>query len=131
MSCVLSVCPSNTHSLQILPRLLDPPGFARQVGNAIAVLARLPPAQRSRSWHLVSLAHVRDAFLERRQQRLHRLGRQVLVVVVVDLDHGRVDAGAEALDLDEGEEAVGGGLALLDAQVLLYGLYDGVASAAA
>lgn len=32
------------------------------------------------------------------------------IEIVVQLDHRRVDAGAEALDLEEGEEAVLGGL---------------------
>ena len=39
------------------------------------------------------------------------LGVEVLVEVVVDLDHRRVDAGAQALDLGQREHAVGGGLA--------------------
>lgn len=47
------------------------------------------------------------------------------------MDHGGVDAGAEALDLDEGEEAVGRRLALLDAEVLLDGFDNDVGSAAA
>lgn len=59
------------------------------------------------------------------------LGGEILVVVVIDLDHGGVDAGAEALDLEEGEEAVLGGLATLDAQVASDGLDDGVGAAAA
>src|SRR5262245_36482807 len=37
---------------------------------------------------------------------LEGLGREVLVVVVVDLSHRRVDASAQALDLDPGELAV-------------------------
>ena len=115
-------------SLQITARLLDAPRLARQVRQAGAVLARVPPAHGAR---LGRLAHVGHALLEGGQQRLHGLGGQVLVVVVVDLHHGGVDAGAQALDLEEGEEAVGRGLALLDAQVLLDGLDDDVAAAAA
>ena len=42
---------------------------------------------------------------------------EVLKEHVVDLDHRRVDARAEALDLREGEEAVGARLARLDAEV--------------
>lgn len=118
-------------TLQILPRRLGTPGLARQTRQPGAVLARLAAAQRPRLGDFCGLANVGGALLQGRQQRLDRLGRQVLVVVVVDLDHGRVGAGAEALDLDEGEEAVGGGLALLDAQVLRDGLDDGVAAAAA
>ena len=45
------------------------------------------------------------------------LGRQVLEEHVIHLDHRRVDARAEALDLREGEEAVGARLARLDAEV--------------
>ena len=53
---------------------------------------------------------------------------EVLVVVVVDLDHGRVDAGAEALDLADGEELVVGHAADADAKVLLAGRHDLVAA---
>ena len=53
---------------------------------------------------------------------------KVLVVVVVDLDHGRVDAGAEALDLADGEELVVGHAANADAKVLLAGRHDLVAT---
>ena len=49
---------------------------------------------------------------------------EVLVVVVVDLDHGRVDAGAEALDLADGEKLVVGHAADADAKVLLAGRHD-------
>ena len=45
------------------------------------------------------------------------LRRQVLEEHVIHLDHRRVDARAEALDLREGEEAVGARLARLDAEV--------------
>ena len=53
---------------------------------------------------------------------------EVLVVVVVDLDHGRVDAGAEALDLADGEELIIGHAADADAKVLLAGRHDLVAA---
>ena len=53
---------------------------------------------------------------------------KVLVVVVVDLDHGRVDTGAEALDLADGEELVVGHAADADAKVLLAGRHDLVAA---
>ena len=49
---------------------------------------------------------------------------EVLVVVVVDLDHGGVDAGAEALDLADGEELIVGHAADADAKVLLAGRHD-------
>jgi hypothetical protein len=47
------------------------------------------------------------------------------------LHHGSVDASAEALDFDEGEETVGRGFTLLDAEVLFDGLDDGVGAASA
>jgi len=56
---------------------------------------------------------------------------QVFVVVVVDLDHGGVDAGAEAFDFGEGEETVGGGVAGANAEVLLDGFHDYVGAGAA
>ena len=49
---------------------------------------------------------------------------QALVVVVIHLDHWGVGAGAEALDLAEGKEAVGSSLAVLDAEVVLNGALD-------
>lgn len=69
------------------------------------------------------------ALFEALEELADSLGSQVLVVFVVDLDHGGVDAGTEAFDLDEGEETVGGGLALLDAELLLDGLDDDVGTA--
>lgn len=54
---------------------------------------------------------------------------EVLVVVVVDLNHGRVGACAEAFDFGEGEEAILCGFAWVDAQVVLDGFHDGVAVA--
>ena len=53
---------------------------------------------------------------------------EVLIVVVVDLDHGRVDTGAEALDLADGEELVVGHAADADTKVLLAGRHDLVAT---
>lgn len=50
--------------------------------------------------------------------------RCVYVVVVVDLDHGGVCAGAEAFHAQQREHAVGGGLAVLDAELLHHGLPD-------
>lgn len=114
--------------LQIRPRRLNAPRLARQTRDPLAVLARLPPAHGAR---LRRLARIRGGGPQRIEKRLGRLGSQVFVVVVVDLDHGGVDAGTQALDLDECEEAVGGGLSLLDPQVFFNGLDDGVAAAAA
>ena len=96
---------------------------------ALAVLASLSSAQGSRSGDLDVLCCSTGglgAGLKSLEKLDGGFGGQVLVVVVVDLDHGGVDAGTEALDLDEGEETVGGGLALLDAEVGCDGLDDGV-----
>ncbi len=41
------------------------------------------------------------------EQLLEILGSQILVIIIVDLDHGRVAASAEALDLGPGEQPVG------------------------
>lgn len=112
------------YDLQVCPRLLDAPRLIQQVRLPVAVLARLPAAEGSRGGDLG--IGVGGGLLESREELLDGLGGEVLVVVVVDLDHGGVDAGAEALDLDEGEEAVLGGLALLDAEVLTDGLDNGV-----
>lgn len=68
-------------------------------------------------------------FSESCEQGLGGLGGQVLEVVVVDLHHGCVDAGAEALDFGEGEHAVFGCFAGVDAEVLLNRLHDAVAAA--
>src|SRR5271154_2056206 len=60
------------------------------------------------------------------QQRHRVFRRQIFVVIVVDLRHRRVDAGAQALDLDQGELAVRGRLAQPDAKMLLAGVDDAV-----
>ena len=65
------------------------------------------------------------------EQRDDGIGRQVLVVVVIDLDHRRVDARAQALDLREGEEPVRRRFPVRDAEVGFHGLFDGVGAAAA
>src|SRR4051794_14172813 len=57
---------------------------------------------------------------QRVQQPLGRRGVEILVeIAVVDLDDRRVDARAEALDLDDREHAVGRGLADADAELAL------------
>lgn len=129
-----SSSPMTLTCLQIAPRLLYTPRLIQQIRLTLAVLARLPPRQGSGLGHLLLVDLTRrgvDAVLERLEQLDRGLGREVLVVLVVDLDHGRVDAGAQAFDFDEGEEAVGGGLALLDAEVGFDGVDDGVGAAAA
>ena len=66
---------------------------------------RLPPVLRAGLGRLAALESV--------EQRLENLRRQVLVGVLRHLDHRRVHAGAEALDLLPGEIAVGGDVMLI------------------
>ena len=118
--------------LQVRPRLLDAPGLLREVSLAGAVLAGLAAAEGAGAGDADGLGVGGGAGLaEGGEQLLGGLGGQVLVVVVVDLDHGRVDARAQALDLDEGEQAVLRCLPLLDPQLLLHRAHDLVAAAAA
>jgi hypothetical protein len=61
---------------------------------------------------------------------LHRrFGIEILEILVADLHHRRIDAGAEAFDLAQGEGAVLGRLAEVDAEPLLAGLHDRVGAA--
>lgn len=118
--------------LQIRPRRLHAPGLRGQVGLAGTVLASVTGAKGAGGGHLGGGAGAAGGAGPQGVEQLNGgLWGEVLVVVVVDLDHGGVDAGAEALNLDEGEEAVGGGLSLLDSEVLLDGLDDDVGAAAA
>lgn len=99
-----------------------------EVGQTGAVLAGAAPAQRAGGGCLGTGG---GRLLKRGEQGLDGLGGQVLVVVVVDLDHGGVDTGTQALDLDVGEETVLGGVAGGDAEVLVDGLDDSVGAATA
>jgi hypothetical protein len=118
--------------LQIRPRRLDTPGLRGQVGLAGAVLACVTSAEGSGGGHLGGGAGAAgSAGPEGVEQLDGGLWGEILVVVIVDLDHGGVYTGTEALDLDEGEEAVGGSLSLLDSEVLLDGLDDDIGAAAA
>ena len=49
---------------------------------------------------------------------------EIFVVVIVDLDHGRVDARSKALNLADGEELVVGHVAGSNAKVLLARSHD-------
>ena len=49
---------------------------------------------------------------------------EIFVVVIIDLDHGCIDACSEALHLADGEELVVGHLARSDAEVLLARSHD-------
>lgn len=99
-----------------------------EAGQTGAVLAGVAAGHWAR---LGELGAGGGGFLERGEEGLDRLRGQVLVVVVVDLDHGGVDASTQALDLDVGEEAILGGVARGDAEVLVDGLDDRVGAAAA
>lgn len=72
-----------------------------------------------------------DTVLQSLQQLHSRLGRQVLVVVVIDLHHRSVDTGAQALDLEQAEDLVLGHVATVDPEEFLARLHDLVAAAAA
>lgn len=117
-------------SLQVRPRLLYTPRLVQQVRLASGVLARLSSSHGASLGHLDVAAGSGGARLQSVEKLDGGFGSKVLVVFVVDLDHGGVDAGTEALDLDEGKQAVGGGLALLNAEVLGDGLDDGIRAAA-
>lgn len=76
--------------LQVGSRLLGAPRLLGQVCLATAVLASLTARQGTRLGHLARGGTV----LEVLEQLDGGLGGQVLIVFVVDLDHGSVDAGA-------------------------------------
>lgn len=65
------------------------------------------------------------------KEGLGRLGGKVLEVVIVDLNHGGVDTGAQTLNLGESEETVFGGVAGGDAEVLGHSVDNDLATAAA
>lgn len=103
-----------------------------QVGETSAVLAGIAAAQWAGSRDLGggTGAGGGSGLLQGSEESLDGLGGQVLVVVVVDLDHGGIDAGAQALDLNVGEEAVLSCVAGGDTEVLVDGLDDGITTAA-
>lgn len=102
-----------------------------QVGKTGTVLTGVASAQWAGSRNLGGGAGAGGSgtVLEGSEESLDGLGGQILVVVVVDLDHGGVNAGTQALDLDVGEEAVLGGVAGGDAEVLVDSLNNGVGTA--
>src|SRR6476661_6357641 len=89
--------------LRLVERGIDQRGpTSKRLGGMPAILrARL---------HLAALAQVDENLLE-------ALRRQVLVVVLVDLHHWRIDASAKALDLDPGEHPILGDVAGLADQL--------------
>lgn len=67
-----------------------------------------------------------DGSLQRIEELYDSLRSEILVVVVVDLDHWRVDTGSQALDLAKSEHTVRGSVSRLDLEVVLDRLHDGV-----
>lgn len=104
-----------------------------QVGQAGAVLAGIAPARGTRGGDLGGGAGTGSggSILKGCQDGLDGLWGQVLVVVVVDLDHGGVDASAQAFDFDVCEETILGSVAGGDSEVLGNGLDNGGTTAAA
>lgn len=88
----------------------------------------MSPTQWSRLWHLNLLSALgRDvSLLEGIQQANDGFRREVFVVVIIDLQHGSIDTGTEALDLKEREELVGRCLAIMEVEVFGYGSPNGV-----
>lgn len=104
-----------------------------QVGQTGAVLAGIAPAQRARGGDLGAGAGTGSGggVLEGCQDGLDGLRGQILVVVIVNLDHGGVDASAQAFDLNVCEEAILGGVAGGDSEVFGNGLDNSGTTAAA
>lgn len=97
------------HSLPILPLLRARPRH----------LARIEPT---------TLLNTRP----QRPQQLHRrLRRQILIVIIIDLHHRRVHTRTQALDLQQTKHPIFSHVARMDPQLLLNGLHDLVAAAAA
>lgn len=102
---------------------------ARQAGT---VLTGAATTERPRWGHLDSFASLRSLcrFPQGLQQRNDRLWCQILVVVVVDLHHRRIDTGTQAFNFDVRKQAVLGGVAGGDAQVVVDGFNNLVTAAA-
>jgi hypothetical protein len=92
--------------LQIRPCLLHAPRLRQQIRLSLAVLACVAAGKRPGSRNLGSLSSGVSAGLKSLEKLDNRFGSKIFVVVVVDLNHGGIDTGAEALDLDKGEQAV-------------------------
>jgi len=81
-------------------------------------LGGISAGSRSRFRHFSGLEIVDDL--------LHVFRFQVLVIFVVNLNHGRVDAGAETFYFVQSEHAVFRRFSFLDAQFLLKNLHDAI-----
>ena len=112
--------------------LLDPPTAFASLRSTLDILvlarqcslATLNLRARSRGLDILR------ASLESLQQCDYAFGCEVFVVIVVNLNHRRVDACSETLDFDEGKEPVFRRVAGRDSEVVLDGLDDLVAAAA-
>ena len=107
------------HRLRVPHRVL-------QVCQSSAVLTGVSSTHWARRRNLDGLSGVSGSrgLLECGEESLDGLGSKVLVVVVVDLDHRGVDTGAQALDLDQGEESILGGVSGGDTEVFLDSFQD-------
>jgi hypothetical protein len=112
-------------------RLRVPLWHVSQVGQAGAVLAGIAPAQRAGGGNLGAGTGSGGGVLKGCQDGLDGLRGQILVVVIVNLDHGGVNTSTQAFDLGECEEAIFGGVAGGDSEVFGNGLDNGGTTAAA
>src|SRR5713101_7664174 len=94
-----------------------------RVSRGWHAVQRLRPGDRRRALALERGARRRRlAARESVDQRLGRGPIEILVEIVIDLDHRSVDAGTQALNLGERELAVRRGLADVDPELLPTGL---------
>lgn len=122
---------NNVIILQVRPCGLGSPGLRVKACLTSTVLTCVSAAQRTRLGDADSRGVGSSGPGPKRlEEVLHGGGGEILVVVVVDLNHGGVHAGTEALDLENGEETVGSGLALLNSELLLNSLDDNIRSTA-
>ena len=102
----------------------------RQSCETSTVFTSVPSSHGPGGRDLSRLLGVCSGVLESSEKSLDGFRGEVLVVVVVDLDHGCVDASTETLDFDEGEKTVFRGVAGSDTQVFRDGI-DNLGAAAA
>ena len=101
-----------------------------QIRKASTVFAALSLAQGAGGRDLDRLVRRGSGLLEGGEESLGGFGGEVLIVVIVDLNHGGVDTGTQTFDFDEGEQAVFSGVAGGDTQVFRNGFEDLGATAA-
>src|SRR6188508_793051 len=97
--------------------------MVKRMPKTSATLIAIPPI-------VPSAASISDALLgpEPGEDRVHPLGGQILVIVLVHLHDRGGAARAETLDFAQGEEAVLGGLSGRDSEPLLHPPPDAVRS---